>query len=54
MIFDTFEMKKLIQNFEGQPDALVPNIVYLGRSESMAVERDYLENLIILVRSFSR
>jgi hypothetical protein len=48
MIFDSIEMKKLIQNFEGQPDALVPNIIYLGRSENMAVERDYLENLIIL------
>jgi hypothetical protein len=54
MIFDTHEMKKLIQNFEGQSDALVPNIVYLGRSESMAIERDYLENLIKLAPKFKQ
>jgi hypothetical protein len=48
MIFNSRKMQILIEEFEAQPDALVPSIVYLGRSESMAKDRDYLEKIIAL------
>lgn len=45
MIFDTPRMQELLNSFENEPDFMVPEIVFLARSDKLENERACLEEL---------
>ena len=47
MIFDSLKMQALFEEYVDKSDKEAPYSVFLGRSNKLAEERRYLENLII-------
>jgi hypothetical protein len=45
MIFDSPRMQELLKAYENQPDFMVPEIVFLARTNKLETERAYLEEL---------
>jgi hypothetical protein len=49
MLFDSLAMQKMLQKYKDWSDTRVPEVVLLGRSQTAATERLYLESLAGLV-----
>jgi hypothetical protein len=45
MIFDSLRMQELLKAYENEPDFMVPEIVFLARTDKLETERTYLEEL---------
>ncbi|MEW6239224.1 MAG: hypothetical protein AB1564_00250 [Chloroflexota bacterium] len=54
MIFNSSQAGSLLTEFSNIPDFLVPESVFLSRSEKCKIERDYLEDCFTKVSSIKR
>jgi len=47
MVFDSPRMLELLNAYENEPDFMVPEIVFLARTDKLEAERAYLEELFV-------